>query len=48
MGIGAWDAHWTNLAADVLLRLGPDVDVSVVPDSRTFELAGMNEAMRPT
>ena len=48
LGVGAWDAHWTGLAADVLLRLGPDVSVSVLPDSRTFELAGMNEAMRPT
>ena len=48
LGVGDWDSHWTNLATNILLGLGPDVTVSVVPDSRTFELAGMNEAMRAT
>lgn len=48
LGVGAWDSHWTDLAKAILLHLGPDVKTSVVPDSRTFELAGMNEAMRPT
>ena len=48
LGVGAWDTYWANLATEILLHLGPDVTVSVVPDSRTFELAGMNEAMRAT
>lgn len=47
VGVGAWDQHWAVLAADILAALGSHVAVAVVPYSRTFELAGLNEAMRP-